>query len=45
MGYKAALRADASLAKGLNVLQGKLVCKAVAEGVGMDYVASDISDL
>jgi alanine dehydrogenase len=45
MGYKAALKADASLAKGLNVLQGKLVCRAVAEGVGMGYVAVDISNL
>ena len=39
LGYKAALKADAPLAKGLNVLRGKLVCQAVAEGVGMDYVA------
>ena len=31
MGYKAALKADPALAKGLNVLQGKLVCKAVAD--------------
>ena len=37
LGYKAALKADPALAKGLNVLEGKLVCKAVAEGVGMEY--------
>ena len=45
MGYRAALKADESLAKGLNVLEGKLVNKAVAEGVGMEYTAVDISDL
>jgi alanine dehydrogenase len=45
LGYKEALKADAPLARGLNVLQGKLVCKAVAEGVGMDYVALDIASL
>jgi len=38
LGYQAALKADPALAKGLNVLRGKLVSKAVAEGVGMDYV-------
>jgi alanine dehydrogenase len=37
LGYKAAFQADPALAKGLNVLQGKLVSRAVAEGVGMDY--------
>jgi alanine dehydrogenase len=42
LGYKAALRADPALAKGLNVLQGKLVSKAVAEGVGMDYADYEI---
>ncbi len=42
MGYKAALKADPALAKGLNVLQGKLVSKAVAEGVGMDCAAYEI---
>jgi alanine dehydrogenase len=45
LGYKAALKADAALAKGLNVLEGKLVCKAVAEGVGMEYVPFDVADL
>ena len=42
LGYKAALKADPALAKGLNVLQGKLVSKAVAEGVGMDYAEYEI---
>jgi alanine dehydrogenase len=38
LGYEAALNADTALAKGLNVLQGKLVYRAVAESVGVDYV-------
>ncbi len=42
LGYKAALKADPALAKGLNVLRGKLVSKAVAEGVGMDYTEYEI---
>ena len=42
LGYKAALKADPALAKGLNVLQGKLVSRAVAEGVGMDYADYEI---
>jgi alanine dehydrogenase len=45
LGYKAALAADPALFKGLNVLKGDLVCQAVAEGVGMDYVACTIADL
>jgi alanine dehydrogenase len=45
LGYKAALKSDGALAKGLNVLEGKLVCKAVAEGVGMQYTAVDVADL
>lgn len=45
LGYKAALKADAALAKGLNVLEGKLVCEAVAEGVGMEYASCSIADL
>lgn len=45
LGYKAALKADSSLAKGLNVLRGTLVNKAVAEGVGMEYVPWDVSML
>jgi alanine dehydrogenase len=42
LGYKAALKADPALAKGLNVLQGRLVSRAVAEGVGMDYTEYEI---
>lgn len=45
LGYKAALKSDSALAKGLNVLEGKLVCKAVAEGVGIDYEPVDIAAL
>jgi alanine dehydrogenase len=39
LGYREALKADPALFKGLNVLKGDLVCEAVAEGVGMGYVA------
>jgi alanine dehydrogenase len=42
LGYEAALKADPALARGLNVLRGKLVSKAVAEGVGMDYSEYEI---
>ncbi|MDA8442782.1 MAG: alanine dehydrogenase [Peptococcaceae bacterium] len=38
-GYLAALRADASLAKGVNVLQGKVTYKAVADALGLEYQA------
>jgi len=36
-GYKEALRDDDSLRKGLSVINGKLVCKAVAESLGLEY--------
>jgi alanine dehydrogenase len=42
LGYERAFREDRSLAKGLNVLKGKLVSRAVAEGVGMDYTEYEI---
>ncbi len=42
LGWKAALKADPALAKALNVVDGKLVSKAVAEGVGMDYTPYEI---
>jgi alanine dehydrogenase len=45
IGYRAALAADPALFKGLNVLKGDLVCRAVAEGVGIDYVACTVDDL
>ncbi len=37
LGYKEALKADPALAKGLNVHKGRLVCRAVAEGTGLEY--------
>jgi alanine dehydrogenase len=42
LGWKAALQSDSALAKALNVVDGKLVSKAVAEGVGMDYTPYEI---
>ncbi len=42
LGYKAAFKADPALARGLNVLQGRLVSKAVADGVGMHYETYEI---
>ena len=45
LGYKEALAADPALFKGLNVLKGDLVCRAVAEGVGLEYTACSIADL
>lgn len=36
-GYRNALKADPELARGLNVLLGQLVCRPVAEGLGMEY--------
>jgi alanine dehydrogenase len=45
LGYKAALKSDSALARGLNVLEGRLVNKAVAEGVGLEYVPFDVADL
>jgi alanine dehydrogenase len=45
LGYQEALKADPALFKGLNVLKGKLVCEAVAQGVGMEYTACSITDL
>jgi alanine dehydrogenase len=45
LGYKEALKGDAALAKGLNVLGGALVNQAVADGVGMPYTPWDVSKL
>ena len=45
LGYKEALKSDPALAKGLNVLEGKLANAAVAEGVGMKYEQVDIASL
>lgn len=37
-GWQEALREDAGLAKGLNVVDGKVSCQAVAEALGLPYV-------
>jgi alanine dehydrogenase len=37
LGYKQAMQSDESLRKGLSVIHGKLVCKAVAESLGLKY--------
>ena len=37
-GYKAAALEDPELAKGLNVLEGKVTCQAVAEAFSLPYV-------
>jgi len=36
-GYKGALREDISLARGLNLINGKLTCKKVAEAHNLSY--------
>ena len=45
LGYKEALAADPALFRGLNVLKGKLICRAVAEGLGMEHVPCTVADL
>ncbi|OFW55596.1 MAG: alanine dehydrogenase [Actinobacteria bacterium RBG_16_64_13] len=42
LGYRAALKADPALAKGLNVIKGKLVCSAVAESVGIECASVEL---
>ena len=42
LGYKAAFRADPALAKGLNVLQARLFCKAVGESLGIECATYDL---
>jgi alanine dehydrogenase len=37
LGYKETLKNNNSLRKGLNVINGKLVCKPVAESLGLEY--------
>jgi alanine dehydrogenase len=37
LGMDAAVRADAGLAKGVNLLQGKVTCRAVAESHGLRF--------
>jgi len=41
MGWKEAVRGDKSLLKGLNVVEGNLICKPVGEALGMACVAVD----
>ncbi|NIO04380.1 MAG: alanine dehydrogenase [Proteobacteria bacterium] len=41
LGWKGALRSDESLLKGLNVVEGSLICKPVGEALGMACVAVD----
>jgi alanine dehydrogenase len=36
LGYREALRNNEALRKGLNVIDGKLVCKPVAESLGLE---------
>ncbi len=45
MGYKAALRTDSSLGKGLNVHKGRLISRAVAEGVGLECSSESLTSL
>jgi len=37
MGYAAAVKADPALAKGVNVIQGKVTYKAVAQALNLEY--------
>ncbi len=37
LGYKEALKSDASLKKGLNVFKGRLTHKGIAESLGLEY--------
>ena len=37
-GYKAALLEDSHFLNGLNVINGQITCKEVAEGFNMEYV-------
>jgi alanine dehydrogenase len=41
LGYKNAMKKDRHLMNGLNVYQGKITCKAVADALGYDYVAPE----
>lgn len=43
LGYREAMRADAALAKGLNVAEGKMVCKPVAASLGLPYEEFDLT--
>jgi alanine dehydrogenase len=41
LGYREALRKDAALRKGLNVFQGKVTDRLVAEALGLEYTPFD----
>ncbi|WP_372881538.1 alanine dehydrogenase [Psychromonas sp.] len=41
LGYQKALKSDAGLLKGLNVIDGKLTCESVAVAHGMQYVSPE----
>lgn len=43
MGWKAACQADAGLAQGVNVVDGKITFKAVAEAWNMEYTPLDLN--
>lgn len=43
MGWKAACKADAGLAQGVNVVDGKITFKAVAEAWNMEYTPLDLN--
>lgn len=45
LGYRAALQADAALQGGLNVHKGKLVCRTVADSLGLEYCPYTEADL
>jgi len=38
LGYKKAICDDPALAQGVNVINGYITCKGVAEAFGLDYV-------
>jgi len=44
LGYRAAFRADPALAEGLNMVEGRLTCKAVAESQGVECAIFDLSE-
>lgn len=43
LGYKNALKADAGLLAGLNVINGQLTCESVAVAHNMEYVAPEVA--
>jgi alanine dehydrogenase len=41
LGWKQALKSDPHLRNGLNVADGKITCKPVADALDLDYVSAD----